>query len=304
MKRNCAAIACAGLCALTIGARLASAHGFVGNRFFPPTISTDDPFAVDELAFPTISYLKNAAGDGGPASREIDYGFEFDKEIFPHFTLGVSDTYFTIKPDHQRRILGWDNVTVTAKYELWWNAEHEAIVSVGLETNIGGTGSKSTGRDSFTTFTPTLYFGKGMGDLPGSLSALQPFAVTGTLGQTFPTEAVNPNTLEWGFAIEYSLPYLQQHVRDTGLPHPISDLIPLVEFSMETTENRAGGGLTTGTINPGVLWETPCFQLGAEANIPINSQSGSHVGVTLQMWIYIDDIAPKLFGHPMFGERS
>ncbi|MGA2246926.1 MAG: hypothetical protein ABSH48_18190 [Verrucomicrobiota bacterium] len=29
-----------------------SAHGFVGDRFFPPTIATDDPFAMDELSLP------------------------------------------------------------------------------------------------------------------------------------------------------------------------------------------------------------------------------------------------------------
>src|SRR5690348_14935422 len=81
-------------------ALVADAHGFAGQRFFPPTIATDDPSAVDELALPTVSYIKNAAGDGSPASHEIDAGFEFDKEIFPHFALGVSDTYIYQKPDH------------------------------------------------------------------------------------------------------------------------------------------------------------------------------------------------------------
>ncbi len=33
-------------------------------------------------------------------------------------------------------------------------------------------------------------------------------------------------------AIEYNLPYLQQHVKDIGLPRPFRDMIPLVEFSM------------------------------------------------------------------------
>ncbi len=70
-------------------------------------------------------------------------------------------------------------------------------------------------------------------------------------GQNFPTKADgDSNALEWGFAVEYSLPYLQQHVKDIGLPAPFKDMIPLVECSMETGENRDDRGHTTGTINP------------------------------------------------------
>src|SRR5947209_18125390 len=100
----------AGMAAAALPApRVAWGHGFPGDLFFPPTIATDDPFAVDELALPTVSYAKNAAGDGSPASHEIDAGFEFDKEIFPHFALGVSDTFIHQKPDHGRSIQGSDN---------------------------------------------------------------------------------------------------------------------------------------------------------------------------------------------------
>lgn len=296
---------CAGTAvgAVFFAPRVVRAHGFAGDRFFPPTIATDDPFAVDELALPTVSYTRNASADGSPASSEIDAGFEFDKEILPHFALGVSDTFIHQKPERGRAIQGWDDLTVTAKYELWINGEHEFIVSVGLEADLGGTGAKSIGADSFSTFTPTLYFGKGFGDLPDTLGALRPLALTGELGQSFPGSADNPNTFQWGFALEYSLPYLEQNVQDVGLPHPFRDLIPLVEFSMETAENRADRGLTTGSINPGVLYENPYFQLGIEANIPLNSRSGAHVGFTVQAWIFIDDIFPRTFGHPLFGER-
>ena len=285
-------------------ARFVSAHGFVGNRFFPPTISTDDPFAVDELALPTISYFKNPADDDGPASREIDAGFEFDKEIFPHFAIGISDTHISNQPVGSKWTNGWDNVGVTAKYQLWQNDDHEAVVAIGLDTDIGGTGTHHIGTDSFTTFSPTLYYGKGFGDLPDSVWYLQPLAVTGTLSQSFPTSAAASNAFGWSFALEYSLPYLQQHVRDIGLPHPIKDLIFVVEIPMTTTENRGAGGQTTGTINPGVLYESQYFEIGAEAVIPINRASARNVGAVVQVWIFIDDLLPKVFGHPLFGAES
>jgi hypothetical protein len=295
----------AAMIVLLFACAAARAHGILGDRFFPPTISTDDPFAVDELALPTVSYFKNPSDDSGPATHELDAGFEFDKEILPRLALGVSDTFIYTKAYQHPSVYGWSNLTFTAKYELWEDAEHEAIVSFGLETDFGNTGSRRLGVDPFTTLAPKLYFGKGFGDLPDSLGALRPFAVTGTIDNTFPLRSGAANALEWGFAVEYSLPYLQQHVRDIGLGEPFKNMIPLVEFAMATQENRRPGrGITTGTINPGVLYETNWFQLGAEANIPLNRATGAHVGLTIQMWIYLDDIFPRMFGHPVFGERS
>ena len=61
-----------------------------------------------------------------------------------------------------------------------------------------------------------------------------------------------------------------------------------------------GGETTTGTINPGVLWEQSDYQLGVEAVIPMNSHTGPNVGAVVSVQIYIDDIFPKIFGKPVF----
>jgi hypothetical protein len=281
---------------------IALAHGFVGDRFFRPTITSDDPFAVDELALPTITTFSSPAGPGVPESRTFDAGFEFDKEIFPHFAIGISDDWLSQNGHRFPSAYGWDSVELTAKYEVYHNDLHEFILSVGVIGDIGHSGNVQTS-DPFSTITPTLYWGKGFGDLPTSVNYLRPLAVTGTLGQSFSTSAAGPNTLVWAFAVEYSLPYLQTEVRDVGLPAPFRDIIPVTEFTFSTQENRIGRGHTTGTINPGLMYETPYFQLGAEALIPVDHDSGAHVGVTVQAWVYIDDIFPKLFGHPLFGDE-
>jgi hypothetical protein len=295
------------LCALVgaaiFGARSARAHGLVGDRFFPPTLATDDPFAVDELALPEFTYVRNGGGGNGPSNDEYDYGFEFDKEIFPYFALGVSNAYTIQKPYHAHSIKGWNDWEVTAKYEIYHNADHEIVFSVGLIADIGGIGH-SAFEDSFTTLSPNVYFGKGFGDLPDNLAGFQPFAVTAQLGQSFPFSAAAANEFDWGFAVEYSIPYLQQHVKDVGIPAPFKNLVPLVEFALATTENRGVRGLTTGTINPGALYITDYYELGVEAVVPVNHETGAHVGVDLQLWIFIDDIFPKTFGHPLFGERE
>ena len=284
------------LAVISFSAANIQAHGFVGDRFFPPTIATDDPFATDELLLPSVSYFKGA---GSPATATTAGGFEFDKEIFPHFALGISGDYLHLKPDGEPSTSGFDDFSLSAKYQLWQNDAHEAIISVGAEWEIGGSGSRSVGADSTSTFTPTIYFGKGFGDLPDALKYARPFAITGTLGEDLPTSA-EPNNLDWGLALEYSLPYLQSQVKDVGLPVPFKNMIPLVEFSFSSPENR-GGGETTGTINPGILYESRYFQIGAEAIIPLNSATGHEVGAVVQLEIFIDDILPKVFGHPLIG---
>lgn len=257
---------------------------------------TDDPFATDEFAFPTISWFKS----GGVATTDI--GFEFDKEIFPKFALSIAGDYLFQEPDGGSGTSGWANFVAGVKYQLWENPDHQAIFSVGGLWQIGGSGSSEVGAGSANVFTPTIYYGKAFGDLPDSLNYAKPLAITGTLGVDLPTSA-DPNNLQWGFAVQYSLPYLQGQVRDIGLPAPFKSMIPLVEFSMTSPLNR-GGGQTTGTINPGILYENPHFQIGAEALIPVNSASGHTVGFVVRFQWFIDDIWPKVFGHPIIGSRS
>ena len=203
----------AALVLFALSAKL-NAHGFEGDRFFPPTIQTEDPFAVDELSLPVISVFNNPAGGGSPKTKQIDISAEFDKEIFPKFAIGISEDYVILRPQGQSTRAGFDNLSFSAKYQLFENVPHEFIFSVGGEVDVGGTGSLAIGRESFATYTPKLFVGKGFGDLPDQLKYLKPFAVTGTLGYVIPGESVDPNALNWGLAVEYSIPYLQQHVQE------------------------------------------------------------------------------------------
>jgi len=302
--------ALAALC--LIAPAVAHGHGFAGKRFFPATLATDDPFVADELSLPTIQWQRFPAGDDGPGGSEMDFSFDVAKRITENFGIEIGVTYKHIRPDGGDTQNGFDNLGLGLKYKFFEDDVHEAIASVGVDWDIGGTGARRVGAESFSTITPAVFFGKGFGDLPADMKFLRPFAVTGLVGYGIPTRSStttvpdegdteverNPHTLEWGFAIEYSLPYLQSFVQDVGLNAPFNRMIPIVEVSMSTALDRGQSG-TTGTINPGVLWAGQRMQLGIEAVIPVNGRSGNSVGVLAQLHFFLDDLFPQTIGRPL-----
>ena len=97
------------------------------------------------------------------------------------------------------------------------------------------------------------------------------------------------------------MPYLKSAVVDLRPPDFFNHLIPLVEATIRRRSPTMSGTLTTGTINPGVIWVGTYFQVGFEALIPINRESGSGVGVLGQLHFYLDDMFPTTVGQPLFG---
>jgi hypothetical protein len=269
-----------------------SAHGVVGQRFFPATITTDDPFAADELALPTITSF----------DHETDVDFDYSKTILPGFAIELGIGHVDAKSPGEPRVHGFGNLEVAPTLELYRNSAHEFILTTAVEWEVGGTGSKRVAERS-STYTPTIKFGKGFGDLPDSMEYLRPLAVTGTVGYAIPGGGDEPKAIEWGGAIEYSLLYLQNNVRDQGFSNLVAHLTPVVEFSF-SSPTRSGAGPTTGTVNPGLIWSGQHVQLAAEAMVPVNRASGHRVGFIAQLHFYIDDLFPHSLGRPLFGGRK
>jgi len=290
-----------------------AAHGLIGQRFFPATLAIDDPFVADDLSLPTVLHIRNRGSDESPPTLQTDLSGELSKRLSPNLGLSLGGTYTFLDPIPGKSTSGFDNMEVSLKYVFWQNAEHETLLSAGASWEIGGTGSKKIGADSFDTVTPQFFFGKGFGDLPDAVDWLKPAALTGALGLAIPvrrlnktfsldddgnvqtTHDLNPKTFNWGFSVQYNLQYLQSFVRDVGLPAPFNRMIPVVEFAMQTPIEGPHTGRTTGTINPGIIWFGRYMQLSVEAVIPANTMTGKNVGVLAQIHFYLDDIAPKIF---------
>ena len=308
-----------GAAALAVAALLASAgtalaHGFAGDRFFPATLQTDDPFVADEMSLPTLTKNPSDPTGGQSYSIEADIAKRLTSDL--GVTAAYSWNYF--QPKGLPAQYGFGGLSTGVQYQLFINNEHEFMGLLGLNVDWAHTGAVNHGgADDHTTLSPTFDFGKGMGDLPDGLAWLKPAAITGNIGMSFPTRVnsngnLNQTTFNAGFALEYSLEYLQHHVKDVGLSAPFDRLIPLIEVTSTTPVNRgfnADSGLTNGTGSattgvgaPGVIWAGQVFQIGAEAILPYGQGQGHGVGALLQLHFFLDDLFPHSIGRPILSD--
>jgi hypothetical protein len=315
-RQRRAAIAAALIAAAALaGAKHAHGHGIVGNRFFPGTMAFDDPAVSDELAV-SPSNLKNpASGGNSVVDSKIDWSFF--RLLTPYIGVGVNSGGIYRSGAGLSPQTGFDQTSLMIKGLLYKNEPHETMISAALTWGIDGSGSQGVGANAPNSIQPGLYFGKGFGDAPDGLSWLRPFAVTGAISAEFPAAPTSINfgldpvtsqfgpvitprveTVHWGFALEYSTFYLTP--RYTGGPpkkEPLYQLVPLVEFAFDTPR----GQKTRTTMNPGLAYVHDVWQVSAEAIVPLNDATGRNVGIRAQLLLFLDDLAPKVFGKPLLS---
>ncbi len=282
------------LCALWVEAH---AHAVVGMRVFPGTLTFADPGVTDEL---DIGWGRAAlsATPAGPAPYVSTTSLADSKTITPNLAMTVGDTYQA--PSAPGAVAGFGNLGIGVDYALWKSDREETLVTGALNESLNDTGTGQVAAP-YSVFSPTLLFGRGLGDLPSRFRMLRPLAVTGMIAANIPSIAAVPKSLSWGLSVQYSLPYLQTYVRDIGLHAPFNNIVPLVEIPMQTYTSGPYAGHTLGTINPGFVWLGRYGQVGLEATLPINRASGRGLGVVLGVGFYLDDIFPRTLGAPLLG---
>src|SRR6516164_9875505 len=72
----------------------AQAHGFAGDRFFPATLLTDDPFVADEMSLPSAIFNP----PGPDHSKEIDLETDISKRLWPNVGITISDQWQHLQP--------------------------------------------------------------------------------------------------------------------------------------------------------------------------------------------------------------
>jgi hypothetical protein len=296
-------------------AHSAGAHGIAGNRFFPGTLTFDDPAVADEAIVPNFSNSKHP-GEGGDV---VDNRFSWSFFRLLTKTLGVGiDSGWIHRNWGVSQRAGFDTTNLTIKGEVYRNDLHETLVAAGLGWGIGHSGAQGVEANAPDLITPGIFFGKGFGDLPDSLAWLRPFGITGAVslehpmtgaainfgideqtGQLSPMVTRKVDTLHWGFAVEFSTLYLTSRFTPGKLPQrePLNQFVPLVEFSFDSPR----GEKTAATMNPGLSYVAVTWQIAAEAIVPLNTEGGSRIGARAQLLLFLDDLIPSLFGKPLLG---
>jgi hypothetical protein len=291
----------------------AAAHGVCGPRIFASTLIIEDPAVADEASFPTLAWTREGSEDGRNPTLAYDFDFEYSKRITENFGLSVGYG-FTIadelsgKNGKGKARFGWHNVEVMAKYARCVDPTQELMLAFGLGREFGRTGTTHVEAAAYGSTTPTLFFGRGLGDV--GVDWLRPLAITGTFGYSIsdkglkrlPDDEFNlgaEHRWQGGLALQYSIPYLQSQVRDMGLPEWMGRLTPMLELSWSSPATAPSAQGTKYLLAPGVAYTGGGYQFAISALLPLNRATGSHVGVMAQLHLYFDDLLPNSLGKPL-----
>jgi hypothetical protein len=146
---KCARTFAFGLLMTLLSFSYASAHCFVGARFFPATLATDDPCVADEMSLPTVAWFKT--GDTPPAG-EVDISVDISKRITEDFGVTIGDTWSQIRQPGNPTREGFANLDTTFQYQLLKDAPLELAMLVGLSVEWGGTGKGTWNRSAGLAF--------------------------------------------------------------------------------------------------------------------------------------------------------
>jgi hypothetical protein len=130
----CLRLCAFGLVIVLLSFSNASAHCFVGARFFPATLATDDPCVADEMSLPTVSWSKT--GDM-PSGIEWDVSGEISKRITEDFGVSIGETWTQIRVPGSPTMAGFADLETTFQYQLLKDNSHELVMLLGLIVDWG-----------------------------------------------------------------------------------------------------------------------------------------------------------------------
>src|SRR5271168_304164 len=160
----------------------ASGHVIAGNRFFPGTLTFDDPSVGDEFSM-TGNTLPNATD----RADVTDYGasLSFVRLLTPTLSFGV-DTGILHRDWGPVQSSGASGTDLTLKGSVYRNDPNETLIAAALTYGVGGSGAKHVDANAPPPLQPSLTFGQGFGALPESAAWLRPFAITGSMTYEIP----------------------------------------------------------------------------------------------------------------------
>src|SRR5262249_14117091 len=115
------------------GVHSAHAHGIAGNRFFPGTLSFDDPAVADEAILPNFASFKSPVDGGNVVDDRFDWSFF--RLLTPTLGVGVDSAWVHRNWGNALRS-GFDVTSLGLKGEVYRNDLHPASSQRSPETKI------------------------------------------------------------------------------------------------------------------------------------------------------------------------
>jgi hypothetical protein len=292
----------------------AQAYTAAGDRNFPALLIVPQIAPSDALWGSFSSLPMNASQTAGTTRQNLWTG-DYAKTITERLGIQLQSGLVTLDRVGRPSATGGQNLNVLVQYEAILDLDREFVLSVGVEQNFGGSGDQHLNSDATfkqSATQPSITFGKGLGE--SAIGYLRPLAVTGFTGYQIAEGAPprfgegvsqRPNTINAGFSIQYSLPYLVSKVANVDLPSIIQGLTPMTEVAFSTPVGPSRGQKTTVAVAPGFSYsEGRGWELGIEAIIPANKATGRGLGVIAQLVIQLDYLLPdSIVGRPIFAPR-
>jgi hypothetical protein len=75
----------------------------------------------------------------------------------------------------------------------------------------------------------------------------------------------------------------------------------MTEFVFSTPTGKSFGARTTALFAPGVTYAGEGYEIAIEALIPVTRATGRGIGVTAQLHLSLDFLAPDTIGRPLFS---
>ncbi len=277
-------------------ASVADAYTAAGDRTFPATILIPQIAPTDEF------YLTTSATHPAPGRDLTNFTSVYNKTITERLSFGIKDGYNWLDRPGVATLSGFQNLETTARYLAVLDPESEFLASLGVDRAWGGTGQAALGASASPkgATTPQFTFGKGMLDIGADY--LRPVGLAGIAGYQISDGKPRPDLWQLGFALDYSIPYLEAKVQSVDLPDFVRALTPLVEVLFGVPSGSSFGARTTITVAPGVNYAGGGWEFGLEALLPATRATGSGVGVAAQLHFSLDYLfAGGFLGRPIFS---
>jgi len=126
-------------------AHSAQSHGIAGNRFFPGTMTFDDPAVADEFSILSSGLNHPLDTGGGPNVLDTSISWAFARLLTPELSIGADGGWIHRSSSGFPTQSGFDQTSITLKQLLYKNDLHETLISGSLSWSIDGSGAQGVG---------------------------------------------------------------------------------------------------------------------------------------------------------------